>query len=45
MVKEIFTFVDIEIKKHRFYCHESPVFLQDVDIEKGLVSNEIFSVE
>ena len=45
MVKEIFTFVDIEIKKHRFYCHKSPVFLEDVDIEKGLVSNEILSVE
>ena len=45
MVKEIFTFVDIEIKKHRFYCHKGPVFLEDVDIEKGLVSNEISSVE
>ena len=45
MVKEIFTFVDIEIKRHRFYCHKSPVFSEDVDIEKGLVSNEISSVE
>ena len=28
MGKEIFTFDDIEIEKHKFYCYESPIFLK-----------------
>ena len=45
MGKEILTFGDIEIEKNEFYCHESPIFLKDVDIEKVLVSSKISSVE
>ena len=41
--KEILMFVDIEIEKDRFYRHNSPTFLEDVDIEKVLVSNKILS--
>ena len=31
-------FWDIEIEKNKFYCHESPTFPKDVDIEKVLKS-------
>ena len=41
MSKEVFTFGDIEIEKYKFYCHESPIFLKDVDIKKALVSNKV----
>ena len=41
MGKEILTFEDIEIEKNKFYHHETPIFLGDVDIEKVLVSNQI----
>ena len=41
--KKILMFVDIEIEKDRFYRHNSPTFLEDVDIEKVLVSNKILS--
>ena len=37
-------FGDIEIKKDKFYCYKSP-FLEDVDIEKVLVSSNISSVQ
>ena len=43
--KEILTFGDIEIEKNKFYHYKSPIFLKDVDIEKALVSNKIFSAE
>ena len=45
MGKEILTFGDIKIEKHKFYCHGSPIFLKYVDIEKVLVSNKISSGE
>ena len=45
MGKEILTFGDIEIEKNNFYHYKSPMFLDDVDIEKILVSNKIFSAE
>ena len=45
MSKEILAFEDIEIDRNTFHCHESPVFLKDVDIEKVLVSNKISSGE
>ena len=34
MGKEILTLGDIEIEKNKFYHHESPIFLNDIDIEK-----------
>ena len=36
MRNEILTFGNIEIEKHKFYRHKSPVSLSDVDIEKVL---------
>ena len=42
MGKEILTFGDIKIEKNKFYHHKTPTFLKDVDIEKVLVSNNIF---
>ena len=41
MGKEILMFGDIEIEKSNFYHHENPIFLEDVDIEKVLVSHKI----
>ena len=45
MGKEILTFGDIEIKKNKFYPNKTPIFLNDVNIEKVLVSNKISSSE
>ena len=43
MGKEVLTFRDMEIeKKNKFYHHKSPIFLEDLDIEKALVSNKIY---
>ena len=39
MGKEVLTFGDIEIEKYKFYL----IFLEDVNIEKVLVSNKICS--
>ena len=36
MGKEILTFGDIEMKKNKFCCHKSPIFLEDVDTLKVL---------
>ena len=36
-------FKDIQIEKNKFYSHKCPVILRDVDIEKVLVSNKIYS--
>ena len=41
MGKEILTFGDIEIEKNKFYGDKIPIFLNNVDIEKALVSNKI----
>ena len=35
------TFGDIEIERDKFYHHKSPIFLNDTDIEKVLVSKTI----
>ena len=40
--KEILTFGDIEVEKHKFHRHQTPIFLIDLDIEKLLVSNKFF---
>ena len=42
MTKEMLRFGNIEIQKNKFYLHKTPIFFGDVDIEKVLVSNEIF---
>ena len=34
MGKEILTFGNIEIKKNKFYCNNTAIFLSDIDIEK-----------
>ena len=34
MGKEILTFGNIEIEKSQFFRHKTPIFLEDVDIEK-----------
>ena len=44
MDREILTFRNIEIEKDKFYSHKSSISLEDVDIEKVLVSNKISSV-
>ena len=31
----------IKIEKYKFYCHETPIYSGDVDIEKVLESNKI----
>ena len=31
-----------EIEKNKFCCNKTPIFLEDVDMEKVLVSNKIF---
>ena len=35
----------LKLKERNFYRHESPIILEDVDIEKVLVSNKISSGE
>ena len=42
MGKEILTFDKIEIKNNNFYRHKTPIFLGDIDIEKVLVSKDLF---
>ena len=41
-MKENSTFCDIEIGKNKFKYDKSPIFLEDVNIEKVLVSNKIY---
>ena len=43
MGKEFLTFGNIEIEKGKFYCHNSPIFLEDVNTEKVLLSNKVLS--
>ena len=45
MGKEVLTFGDIDIEKDKFYCHRSPTFLKNIDIDEVLVSEKISSVE
>ena len=42
MGKETLPSGEIEIEKNKFYCHKTPIFKKDVDIEKVLISNKIF---
>ena len=45
MGKEMLTFGDIKIEKNTFYRHKSPIYLEDVDIKKVLVSYKVSSGE
>ena len=46
MGKEVLAFGDTEIEKKKFYRHKSPIYFEDVDIEKVLVvPNKISSDE
>ena len=45
MGKEVLTFGDIDIEKDKFYCHRSPTFLKNIDIDEVLVPEKISSVE
>ena len=45
MSKENLTFHDIETGKHKFCCYKIAIFVEDVDIDKVLVSNRISSGE
>ena len=45
MGKEILSFGNIEIEKHKFYRYKSPIFVEDVDTNNVLVSNKISSIE
>ena len=37
MSKEILTFCDTDIEKNKFYHLKSVIFVEDIDIERGLV--------
>ena len=41
MGKDILTFDNTEFEKNKVYLHNTPILLEDVDIEKVLVSNKI----
>ena len=41
--KDVLTFGDIEIEKHKFYQYDSPIFLKDRDIDNVLVPNNILT--
>ena len=45
MGKEIFSFSDIKIEKHKFYRYKFFFFFEDVDINNALVSSKISSRE
>ena len=45
MGKDILTFDDIEFEKKKNYHGKSPIFSEDVDIAKILVSNKMSSIE
>ena len=41
MDKKIIMFDDIEIEKHKFHYYKNPVLIDDVDINKIVVSNKV----
>ena len=45
MSKEIITFGDNEIRKHKFHRYKSPILLENVNIDNTLVCNKISSGE
>ena len=42
MGREIITFSDIEVKKHKFHQYTNPISINDLDITKIVVSNKVF---
>ena len=38
--KEIITFANIEVEKHKFHHHKSPILIHDVNIIKIVVSSK-----
>ena len=45
MGKEIITFNEIEVEKHKFYQHKSTIFTHDVNIDTIVVSNSFPLIE
>ena len=41
MENKIIKFNDNEIKKYRFHQHKSPILMDNIDINKSVVSNKI----
>ena len=41
MNKEILAFCDIEIKNCKFHCSKYPTDINNVDIDKIMISNEV----
>ena len=42
MDTKIIKFVDTKIKKHKLYCHKTPILTTNVNIIKIVVSNKVF---
>ena len=45
MDKEILTFGDIQVEKHKFHQYKSPISINGVDISKIIVSNRVSLVK
>ena len=45
MNEEIVAFGDIEIDKRKFICQKNPILIEDVDIDKILISNNVSCVK
>ena len=41
MCKEIITFGNIEVEKHKFHQHKSPISIYDVNVDGIVVSNRV----
>ena len=41
MNKNLIMFGDIKIEKRKFHGHKNPILIDDVDIDKKLISNKV----
>ena len=41
MAKEIIRFGNIDLEKHKFHQHKSPILICDVNIDKIVVSDKV----
>ena len=41
MGKEIITFSNIEVEKHKFHQHKSPISIYDLNLDRIVVSNRV----
>ena len=41
MNKENLAFFDFEIEKHRFHCFKYPLYINNVNIDKIMISNRV----